>query len=61
MQRVNQVGRSGRQGTSHAFLTPGDACVPKVAKFVEEETDHALNDDIRRMIADIEAEGGRNS
>ncbi|KAG5510667.1 hypothetical protein GH5_06883 [Leishmania sp. Ghana 2012 LV757] len=61
MQRVNLVGRSGRQGTSHAFLTPGDACVPKIAKFVEEETGHALSDDIRRMIADIEAEGGGNS
>lgn len=61
MQRVNQVGRFGRQGTSHTFLTPGDARVPLIAKFVEQQTGHALNDEIRKMVADIEATGGEDS
>ncbi|KAK7196308.1 DEAD/DEAH box helicase [Novymonas esmeraldas] len=58
MQRVHQVGRSGRQGTSHTFLTPGDARVPTIARFVEKQTGHAVNDVIRSMIADVEAAGG---
>ncbi|CAG9569986.1 putative DEAD/DEAH box helicase [Leishmania major strain Friedlin] len=60
-QRVSQVDRSGRQGTSHTFLTPGDTRVPPIARFVEKQTDHALNDEIRKMIADIEAAAGEDS
>ncbi|SYZ63390.1 DEAD/DEAH_box_helicase (plasmid) [Leishmania braziliensis MHOM/BR/75/M2904] len=61
VQRVNQVGRSGRQGTSHTFLIPGDAHVPIITRFVERQTDHALNDTICKMVADIEAAGAENS
>ncbi|KPA75886.1 putative mitochondrial DEAD/DEAH box helicase [Leptomonas pyrrhocoris] len=61
MQRVSQVGRSGRQGTSHTFLTAGDARVPLIAKFVEKQTGHALSEETRAMIRDIEASGGEDS
>ncbi|AYU76619.1 DEAD/DEAH box helicase, putative [Leishmania donovani] len=61
MQRVSQVDRSGRQGTSHTFLTPGDTRVPPIARFVEKQTDHALNGEIRKMIADIEAADSEDS
>ncbi|KAG5484940.1 hypothetical protein LSCM1_07015 [Leishmania martiniquensis] len=61
MQRVNQAGRSGCQGTSHAFLTRGDARALNIARLVEKETGHALSDDIRKMIAEMEAEGGKDT
>ncbi|CBZ24325.1 mitochondrial [Leishmania mexicana MHOM/GT/2001/U1103] len=61
MQRVSQVDRSCRQGTSHTFLTPGDTRVPRIARFVEKQTEHALNDDIRKIIADIETADGEDS
>ncbi|GET86426.1 dead/DEAH box helicase, putative [Leishmania tarentolae] len=61
MQRVSQVDRSGRQGVSHTFLTPGDTRVPPIARLVEKQTSHTLNDDIRKMIADIETSDGEGS
>jgi ATP-dependent RNA helicase RhlE len=61
MQRLNQVGRSGRQSTSHTFLTAGDACVPLIARFVEKQTGHVLSEEIKEMIATIEATGGEDS
>ncbi|KAG5488353.1 uncharacterized protein JKF63_07948 [Porcisia hertigi] len=58
MQRVHQLGHSGRQGVSHTFLTPGDVRVPRIVRFVDTQIDHALNEDIRRLIAVIEAASG---
>ncbi|KPI88121.1 DEAD/DEAH box helicase putative mitochondrial [Leptomonas seymouri] len=61
MQRVRHVGRSGRRGTSHTLLTAGDARVPLIAKFVGQQSGHALSDEILEMIRTIEATGGEDS
>ncbi|KAL7699016.1 DEAD/DEAH box helicase [Lotmaria passim] len=61
MQRNYHVGRSGRQGTAHTFLTAGDARVPLIARFVERQTGHDLSEEIRKMIREIELTGGEDS
>lgn len=60
MLRVANVGRGARQGTSHTLLTPGDARVSPVARYIEHQTGQALSGDILRLVKDIEGDGGDN-
>lgn len=59
-RRVSGVGRAGRQGMAHTFLCPGDARVPMIARFVEQQTGRTLSAEINKMIEDVSEKGGED-